>query len=1224
MSFLSGILNFGKKAIGFLGGNSIASTLARTAILGYAVNKLSKSALKENDLGNTNNIDKGVRLQLKPDAEAKIPVLYGSAYFGGNITDAAMTNANKTMWYCLVLSEKTGSKYSDSNATNYVFEDVYWNQQRIVFQSDGVTADYTVDRSGTIDRSVSGLVKVYLYAGSSSDGQVPDGYTGTVPNADTLFPNWTSATHPMDDLVFALVRVDYSREKNVTGIGQMLFHVESDMRKPGDAVYDYLTSTVYGAGISSSELKTADFTTLNTHSDTSVNYTDQGTGAATLANRYQINGVIDTKNNVLKNAESILSAAGSYLSYDTHEGKWGIVVNKAETSSASFSDDNILGNISVGGTGLQDLYNSVKVAFPHRDLRDSADFVKIEIPSSDRNANEPDNTLNITYDIINEPVQAEVLGFIELKQSRVDLMIQFETDFSYINLKAGDVIDVTNSRYGFSSKLFRIITITERQDSNGALIMSISALEYDSDVYSTQNITRYTRSDDDGIITIGSIGVPGTPQVTKYERAARPRIEIETTTPTGVVEGVEFWITFDYQETNDDNRSYSLIGTLRPPGGGVYTSGTSITFEYDNIGAQDFFVKVRGINTTTTGPYSAVSGLVEFEPEQVPDAITPDTSILDSTGGLATALGIVTLLNNLDGLFGGDSNTGLFDKIFETFEDVTGFDLVGETQGGNLVVPTNITIKEEGTDVATSVGSINFVGEGLTATATGSDVSVSLSSNALLPDGTANKDILAWNSEAGEWQIIPNCITCDFPEPPPEPEPDRPCILRAQSFYPPDRASWDYSCGLTPPYASTTGSYYVKYDYVQGVVNGVTTSHGWLTQLQVGTGNAKLYKSDGTLVETLTSSQVTINNDVIEFPFADRDPATDYYITIDEGFVNLCDCDNEAIDDGTTWNFTTHPISLSSSALSARTLDTFNAPTYGALTVSSKTPSGDDVCVPSELVLTFSENIATSPSNSVNIVDVASGTTVFTAGSTTGTIDGATITIPVTGLQNEKEYKVTVEAGFVSTNRQPITQCSYTFTPTQTENTLHEFFFNTQKALEIVSVEVCSDPFVDTDNTRVNIRSVVGVRFNYSIEISDSVANGSATLKKQGGTTVQNILLDGTYTDDRYGEIYRTAGKTLYLNPTLYLEQNQQYYVNIDANIIKKANCDEAFAGGDSPSFTTDSIQQVGSPTGQDRTVSFETDRAVEPGTGNLVVKDADGNVLRTIPATNSDIVTIV
>ena len=181
MSFLSGILDIGKSAIRYLSGNSIGSTLARTALLGYAVNKLSQSALKDNNSG-TENIDQGVRLQIEPNSASKIPVLYGGAFFGGNITDAAMTNSNKTMWYCLTLSEKTGNLYSTGTGTSYVFNNVYWNDQRVIFNADGITVNYTVDRSGTIDRSLSGLVKIYFYSGGRTAGQLPSGYAGAVPN----------------------------------------------------------------------------------------------------------------------------------------------------------------------------------------------------------------------------------------------------------------------------------------------------------------------------------------------------------------------------------------------------------------------------------------------------------------------------------------------------------------------------------------------------------------------------------------------------------------------------------------------------------------------------------------------------------------------------------------------------------------------------------------------------------------------------------------------------------------------------------------------------------------------------------------------------------------------------------------------------------------------------------------------------------------------------------
>jgi len=1170
MSFLSGIVNFGKTALGFLGGNSIASTLARTAILGYAVNKLSQSALKANELGSeTNNIDKGVRLQVKPDAEAKIPVLYGSAYFGGNISDAAMTNANKTMWYCLVLSEKTGSKYSNSAATGYTFEDVYWNQQRIVFQADGVTADYTVDRSGTIDRSVSGLVKVYLYAGSSSDGQVPAGYTGSVPNADTLFPNWAPSTHPMDDLVFALVRVDYSREKNVTGIGNMLFHVESDMRNPGDVLYDYLISDVYGAGISASELKTADFTTLNTYSQTSVNYTDQGTGSATLANRYQINGLLDTKNDVLKNAEKITSAAGSYLSYDTHEGQWGVVINKAEASLASFDDNNILGNIAVGGTGLQDLYNGVKVAFPHRDLRDSADFVKIEVPSGDRNANEPNNTLNISYDIINEPVQAEVLGFIELKQSRVDLIIQFETDFSYINLKAGDVIDISNERYGFSSKLFRIITITERQDTDGALSMSITALEYDSDVYSTQNITRYTRSDDDGIITIGSIGIPGTPQVTKFERSNRPRIEIETTAPTGVVEGIEFWITFDYQETDDALRSYTLIGTKRPVGGGVYTSGTDVTFEYTNLNAENFYIKTRGVNTTTTGPFSTPSGLVEFVPEQVPDAITPDTSILDEGGGLATALGIVSLLNNLDGLFGGDSNTSLFDKIFQTFEDVTGFDIVGETTDGSFVVPTNISIQDEGTEISSSVSVINFTGASVEASADGTVITVSHTGD----DGGDGGEVTP--------PVDPNDPTT------PGSGGSAGSALTILQTWPDSRNDDGYPLEFVPPnFVPINGSFYIRWGLTSGSIYG---------PLGGGAGSIHLYKSDGTLVQSIAGSSCIVHNDVLEIPFSPRQLKTDYFILIDEDFVSYCNAtSNNPITSPGTWYFstpttTTTPYTLPESNTNISIL------TLGQCADEIQIITNNSYLTIGSGALTFNPGGITAP-----------------IGSFTVSPDGyiATASVSGIGLAIGTNYTVTAPEGLLLGGDECNSSApSNAFTGSFIRNA----------PFNHISYDVDSDEWEGNVN-QLNLahpRSNIYITFN---DLSARFGTGFIHLYEQSGALHQSFDVEGTYVN----LLLNIAGGILTINPTVGMDKSKSYYILADAGSIVN-NCGEQWVVSNSSEITLTvdpgAIIQSGevAPSGSinEDGITLNTDRNVTPGSGNILIYDNNNNLVASIPATH-------
>lgn len=218
-----------------------------------------------------------------------------------------------------------------------------------------------------------------------------------------------------------------------------------------------------------------------------------------IPNFFSINGVIDTSKSVLENMNKIGEAVGCWITYDIHQGKWAVVINATGSSVATFNDSNIIGGINLTSTSLTEVYNSVEITFPNKDLTDEPDVVKVSIPSASRYPNEPDNILSLSTELINNPAQARQLASQQLKQSRIDKVITFTTDYSNIGLKAGDLISVTNTVYGFSSKVFRIITISEDDTDDGNLVVNITALEYDSDVYSTTGLVYDYRSRSSGI-----------------------------------------------------------------------------------------------------------------------------------------------------------------------------------------------------------------------------------------------------------------------------------------------------------------------------------------------------------------------------------------------------------------------------------------------------------------------------------------------------------------------------------------------------------------------------------------------------------------------------------------------------------------------------------------------------------------------------------------------------
>ena len=255
MSWLDDLKSVGSTIYNSVSSSSIASSVVKTAAMGLVLYQVNKSVNKKNQTPSPGvQADRYVREQLSPDSSHSVPVVYGTSFIKGIITDAVMTDDNMTMWYCITICEKTGTLLSSGAASTFTFDEVYLNGNKITFQSDGVTVQSTTDSDGIVDNQMNGFVKIYCFNDGSNSPVTPTGYTnGNLLYARDLMPNWT-ANHMMNDLIFALVRVDYNKERNVTGLGEIEFKITNSMTMPGDVLNDYMLNTRYGAGIPASEI----------------------------------------------------------------------------------------------------------------------------------------------------------------------------------------------------------------------------------------------------------------------------------------------------------------------------------------------------------------------------------------------------------------------------------------------------------------------------------------------------------------------------------------------------------------------------------------------------------------------------------------------------------------------------------------------------------------------------------------------------------------------------------------------------------------------------------------------------------------------------------------------------------------------------------------------------------------------------------------------------------
>jgi hypothetical protein len=488
-----------------------------------------------NGSGRGGNIqDQGTRIQFPPNTEVKVPVVYGSVYQKGIITDAHVESIGgstlDTMTYVLTLSEKPDN-------CEFTVGDIYWNDQKLNFktttgQENVVESTTVVVRDGTettitTSTTFGGLVKIWVYNGGSTSTNQIFG-PSTAQNAYDVIPEVTNS-YQMTDLVFAVVKLTYSPDKGVTGLPQMTFQLENNLKNPGLVWYDYMTNTRYGAGIDpsyidiDSSISTSTTTSLYSISNTipANQYLSDGVTTSTQV-RYEINGVLNTGDTVKNNIDRINLASSSWTAFDHKTGRWKIVSNRAATagelaSAFVFDDDNIIGEITLSSTNLEDLYNSVQVGFPNRGNSDQTDYFNTSTNVALLNDLEPSNTMRLGLDMVNNVLHAGRIGNIELRQSRVDLIISFTADYSALQVEAGDVIKVTNDVYGFNEDLFRVTRIKEIESDSGILVAEISALQYDAEIYADDDISDFHPTPISDIPIFNSsvyLAPPATPTIT--------------------------------------------------------------------------------------------------------------------------------------------------------------------------------------------------------------------------------------------------------------------------------------------------------------------------------------------------------------------------------------------------------------------------------------------------------------------------------------------------------------------------------------------------------------------------------------------------------------------------------------------------------------------------------------------------------------------------------------
>ena len=449
----------------------------------------------------------------KRNSDSPLPVVYGTRRIGGNIVFLGTSSDNQFLYVVLSMCEGQVARFTELYIDDVLYatytgsDSSFGTAQTISSLASASTSvpTNTSNLSIETDHPVYSQIEEeegvetthyltnFAFFNGHDDGLIAHQLTG-LGDLDNL--GWTSS-HNGKGISHAVFKFKYNSDA-FNGIPKINFVIRGKLintnlsgssyaysANPALVLYDYLTSTRYGKGLSASDINTTAFTSAQNTCDTNVT---PYTGAST-EKLFECHTALGNKTKIIDNVKKILSSMRSFFTFSG--GLYTIKVEGTGSSVLSITEDMIISGIQATGETKQKRYNRVIARFDNAEKNFQPDEV-IYPPSDETNvgsafkyatmlANDNDEELHFEMSMpcTVSPYQAEDMAELVLKRSRAGLRINFMATSEAQELAIGDIFQVTHSGLGLSANNYICVGLSLQNNGN----VGIKGLEYSADAY---------------------------------------------------------------------------------------------------------------------------------------------------------------------------------------------------------------------------------------------------------------------------------------------------------------------------------------------------------------------------------------------------------------------------------------------------------------------------------------------------------------------------------------------------------------------------------------------------------------------------------------------------------------------------------------------------------------------------------------------------------------------
>mgnify|MGYP001291437118 FL=1 len=454
------------KAFNFLGNINPFVALGVFAV-GWLFIRSRKPDVPDFGTNDFEETERGILIN-KQSNNSSVPVVYGERLIGGTrvFIETSGTD-NEFLYVALVLCE------GEINS----IEEIRVDDKVVTFS--GALTDNTQRTVASSDSNFykDGVSYITVEPHLGTDGQSASSLLSTLSS-------WGS-NHKLSGLAYLALKFKWNQDvfggiptvqakikgrKVVTLDSSLNESSETFSTNPAFCLLDYLRNERYGKGIATANI---DLQSFRDASQVCITQVTPFSGGSDI-NIFDTNAVLDTSKKVIDNVRDILRGCRGYLPYV--QGKYKLVIETTGTASIALDEDDIIGGYSLSSPTKNSKYNRVIATFINPDRNFQADQVTFPptddsgLASSDRHANlksaDGGFLLEGKFDFktITSPYQAEEMAEIILRRSRESLGLSIVAGFNAYQLHIGDIVNITLSSLGFSTKAFRVIQMTFNED----------------------------------------------------------------------------------------------------------------------------------------------------------------------------------------------------------------------------------------------------------------------------------------------------------------------------------------------------------------------------------------------------------------------------------------------------------------------------------------------------------------------------------------------------------------------------------------------------------------------------------------------------------------------------------------------------------------------------------------------------------------------------------------